>query len=216
MLHPKLSVVDHPLARVLMTRIRDRETTSEVFRALLDTLTSVTLLQAMLDLTTEEVRVATPLMETEGSSLSHPVAFVPILRAGLGMVPAAQRLLPEACVRHLGLYRNEDTLEPVAYYNKLDSGSLVGHQVYILDPMLATAGTASAVIRALQVAGASTLHFVALLGAPEGLKLLAEEHPEIPITLTSLDERLTTVGEQWPAGYILPGLGDAGDRQFDT
>lgn len=214
--HRKLSVVEHPLADVLMTRLRDVDTEGHAFRSLVDSLTAFTLIEAMRDLDVMETRVRTPLIETHGWAIARPIAFVPVLRAGLGMVAAAQSLVPEASVRHLGLFRDEETLEPVAYYNKLEQGALADHDVFVLDPMLATAGTATAVIDALAAVGATRMRFVALIGSPEGVGRLAATHPEVPVTLAALDDRLTDESDEWPAGYILPGLGDAGDRQFQT
>jgi uracil phosphoribosyltransferase len=216
MIHPKLNVVDHPLANTLMSRLRDQDTIGSEFRSLLDGLTFITLIEALRGLEIEARSLHTPLIETAGWALKQPIAFVPVLRAGLGMVGAAQMMVPEATIRHLGLFRDETTLEPVAYYNKLEVDTLENHDVFVLDPMLATAGTATAVLDALAAAGASSLHFVALLGAPEGVERLSRSHPSVPVTLTALDERLTGEGDHWPPGYILPGLGDAGDRQFQT
>jgi uracil phosphoribosyltransferase len=213
---PSPQICDNPLVRVLVTRLRDRSTGPEEFRALLGTVTSHLLHEALADLALAPISVETPLMLTTGWALARPLAFVPILRAGLGMAEAAARAAPGARVWHLGLYRNEATLEPVVYYNRLAPGALADTTVVVLDPMLATAGSAIAAARLLKAVGATDLRFVGLVGAPEGVRALAEAHPDMRITLGALDERLTGPGDAWPTGYILPGLGDAGDRQFGT
>lgn len=213
---PAPHICDNPLVRVLVTRLRDRSTGPEEFRALLGTVTSHLLHEALADLDLAPISVETPLTATTGWSLARPLAFVPILRAGLGMAEAAARAAPGARVWHLGLYRNEATLEPVVYYNRLAPGALADTTVVVLDPMLATAGSAIAAAGLLKAVGATDLRFVGLVGAPEGVRALAEAHPDMRITLGALDERLTGPGDAWPTGYILPGLGDAGDRQFGT
>ncbi len=215
-MHLRHETVDHPILRVLVTRLRDASTSAPDFRSLVDEITGLLLYAALRDVDCDEVEIETPLRSARGSRLSRPIALAPVLRAGLGMVPAALRLLPEAQVWHLGLYRDETTLDPVAYYNKLEPGSLDAHEVVVLDPMLATAGTAEAVLDVLKNAGCRRIRLVAIIGAPEGLERLARSHPDVAICLAALDERLTGEADPWPPGYILPGLGDAGDRQFGT
>ncbi len=215
-IHPRLQVVGHPLLAVHLTRLRDEATGHGAFRQTLDAAASFLVAAALADLSTEAVTVRTPLQAATGARLSRPVALVPILRAGLGMVDAALRLVPDAAVWHLGLYRDEATLEAVPYYNRLQPGQLAGCTVLVLDPMLATAGSAIAALGQLRLAGAADLRLVALVAAPEGLTHLATQAPEVPVTVAAVDERLSHTGDPWPAGYIMPGLGDAGDRQFGT
>lgn len=213
---PPPHVSQHPLVRALVTRLRDRTTMPAEFRMLIDNATGLLLHEALADVALEATTVETPLAPAHGWSLSGPIVFVPILRAGLGMVDAATRLVPDGQVRHLGLYRDERTLEPVVYYNRLEPGDLAGTTVVLLDPMLATAGSAVAATGLVKAAGATDLRLVGLVGAPEGVRALAAAHPDVRVFLAALDERLTAGGDAWPAGYILPGLGDAGDRQFGT
>lgn len=212
----QLRLAEHPLIRMLLTRMRDRDTSPYEFRTLLGTLTGFLLFEALSDLTLIPARVDTPLAPAAGWNLARPLAFVPILRAGLGMAEAAQRSVPGAVVWHLGLYRNEATLEPVVYYNKLAAGALADTTVVLLDPMLATAGSVCAAVEILKASGASDIRYLGIVGAPEGMRALAAAHPEVPVFLAALDERLTGPADRWPEGYILPGLGDAGDRQFGT
>lgn len=214
--HPRLEVVPHPLLQVQLSRLRDAATPPAEFRQALDRAATFLVAAATADLATHTQPLRTPLQETKGVRLAKPVAMVPILRAGLGMLEAALRLLPEAHVWHLGLYRNEATLEAVPYYNRMQAGDLAGHTVIVLDPMLATAGSAVAALAQLRAAGAEHLRLVALVAAPEGLARLAAAEPEVPVTVAAVDERLSRAGDPWPAGYIIPGLGDAGDRQFAT
>ena len=165
--------------------------------------------EATRDLATEPVEVETPLMKTQGVQLRDRIGLVPILRAGLGMVEGVWALLPSAQVWHIGLYRDERTLKPVEYYNKLPVEPTVS-LCLILDPMLATGGSAVATANILKRWGVKRIKFVGLIGAPEGIALMQEHHPDIPIHLAAVDERLND------RGFILPGLGDAGDRQFGT
>lgn len=214
--HPRLEVVKHPLLQVQLSSLRDAGTPPAAFRQALDRAATLLVAAATADLPTEHVALRSPLQATEGRQLAKPVALVPILRAGLGMVDAALRLIPDAAVWHLGLYRDEATLEAVPYYNRLQPGQLAGCTVLVLDPMLATAGSAIAALGQLRLAGAADLRLVALVAAPEGLTHLAAQAPEVPVTVAAVDERLSHTGDPWPAGYIMPGLGDAGDRQFGT
>lgn len=214
--HPRFEIVNHPLLRVWLTRLRDQETGAEAFRALVDRITGLLLLHAMAQLETVAQQVATPLAPAAGEALARPIAFVPVLRAGLGMVHSAQALIPQAAVWHLGLYRDERSLEPVTYYNRIEAGALDEHEVFVLDPMLATAGTAVAALDMLQAVGVVRPHLIAIIGAPEGIARLADTHPNTDLYLAAQDDRLTNADDRWPKGYILPGLGDAGDRLFGT
>ncbi len=203
-------VVEHPLAQHWLTVLRDRETPPERFRQALDVVTTMVLLEAMAGLRTDPVRVTTPLEETHGRRLADRVAFVPILRAGLGMVPAALRLLPQATVWHLGFYRDEATLQPVEYYDPFAHRPCQADVAFILDPMLATGGSAVAAVGKLKAWGVRRIAFTGLLAAPEGIRHLEARHPEVDVYVAAVDRRLND------RGFILPGLGDAGDRQFGT
>ena len=212
----KPQVVDHPLARVLLTRLRDRRTGAPDFRAAVEGLTTILLVEALKDVETSAREVQTPLAPATGADLAQPVVFCPILRAGLGMVPPALRLLPDAEVRHVGLYRDEITLSPVSYYDRLGEADLADGVVVLLDPMLATAGTATAAVALLRQHNARDVRFVGLLGSPEGIEALSAADPEARVTLAAVDDRLSSQDDPWPPGFIVPGLGDAGDRQFST
>lgn len=211
-----VKAVDHPLLKVLLSELRDRETKPAEFRRLVEEITRILLLDALRDLSIAPRPIASPLVATSGWSLTRPIALVPVLRAGLGMLSAAQEMLPQASAWHLGLYRDEATLEPVVYYNGLASDSLSGKEVILLDPMLATAGTAIASVKILKQAGAARIRMLAIIAAPEGIARVQAASPEIALSVGAIDERLTDERDTWPAGYILPGLGDAGDRQFGT
>lgn len=214
--HPRLQRVDHPLLKVQLTRLRDHRTPAADFREALDIAAGFLVSAALADLETIAQPVQTPLQEATGYALSKPLVLVPILRAGLGMLSAALRVAPDATVWHLGLYRDETSLQPVIYYSKIGQANLSDCTVLVLDPMLATAGSALAALELLQQAGARDLHLAALVAAPEGLASLAARFPTVQVTVAAVDERLSSVGDPWPAGYIMPGLGDAGDRQFGT
>jgi uracil phosphoribosyltransferase len=211
-----LSVSPHPIVEVLVSRLRNRETDSATFRHLVTELTTLLIVEALADVSLVDEPLRTPLGPTTGKRLARPIVFVPILRAGLGMAEASTRLLPEAPICHLGLYRDEETLQPVTYYDRVPHRGLEQAITVLLDPMLATAGTATAAIDVVRHHGAQDIRFVGLIGAPEGVAALAEAHPDTHVYLAALDERLTTSDDPFPPGYILPGLGDAGDRQFGT
>jgi uracil phosphoribosyltransferase len=213
---PNTHVCSHPLVRVLVTRLRDRETHAAEFRALVGSITGFLLHDALADVPLAEAEVHTPLAPASGWRLARPVVFVPILRAGLGMSESVVHRVPGATVWHLGLFRDEDTLEPVVYYNKLSPSALANTITVVLDPMLATAGSLAVAVDALKDAGATDIRFIGLVAAPEGAAAMNERHPDVRLFVSALDERLTGQGEPWPAGYIVPGLGDAGDRQFGT
>ena len=207
--HPQLHVSTHPLLREKVTRLRDERTPPQRFRALVGEIASLLLYEATADLPMQETSVRTPLATAKGMRLAEPVGLVPVLRAGIGMVEAALELMPEAQVWHIGLFRDERTLRPIEYYNKLPSEATVT-VCLVLDPMLATGGSAVATIDILKRWGAKRVKYVGIIAAPEGVEALATAHPDVPIHVAALDERLNE------KGYIVPGLGDAGDRQFGT
>ena len=206
---PNIYPSTHPLVAHKLTRLRDKNTEPKKFRELIRELSALLAYEATLDLSTQPRRVQTPLASVEGVELMEKIGLVPILRAGLGMVEGVWGLMPSAEVWHIGLYRDERTLKPVQYYNKLPVEPTVS-VCLILDPMLATGGSAVATVDILKQWGVRKIKFVCIIAAPEGLHLLQEHHPDVPIHLAAVDERLNE------HGYILPGLGDAGDRQFGT
>lgn len=199
----------HPLIAAKLTLLRDVSTEPKKFRELVREISAMLTYEATADLAVRSVTVQTPMMETIGLKLMERIGLVPILRSGLGMVEGVWGLMPGAEVWHIGLYRDEKTLKPVAYYNRLPVQPTVG-VCLVLDPMLATGGSAVAAMDILKQWGVSKIKFVGIIGAPEGIARLHAAHPDVPIHLAAIDERLN---EQ---GYILPGLGDAGDRQFGT
>ncbi len=205
----EIFVSTHPLVLHDLTVLRNRVTPPPAFRAALHRVTLLLLHAATADLPTRKVIVPTPLESAEGLALDAAVGFAPILRAGLGMVEAALTLLPQAQVWHLGFYRDEVTLQPVKYYSPLGRQTLP-EIMFVLDPMLATGGSAVAAVNELKKHGARRVKFVGLLAAPEGIARLREAHPDVDIFLAAVDRTLNA------KGYILPGLGDAGDRQFGT
>ncbi|MEP6474893.1 MAG: uracil phosphoribosyltransferase [Gemmatimonadota bacterium] len=207
---PNLTVVDHPLIAHKMTLLRSRETGTRQFRQLVGEIATMLAYEVTLDLPTEPVEIETPLERMTGRQIAaHRLTLVPILRAGLGMVDGIAQLLPTAQVGHLGLYRDHDSLEPVSYYAKLPTVEAV-RDYFVLDPMLATGGSALAAVTTLKAAGAKRIRFLCLVAAPEGVRRMLEGHPDVPIHAAALDRGLNSVG------YILPGLGDAGDRLFGT
>ena len=208
-------VSPHPLAQHKLTLLRRKETEPKKFRELISELATMLVYEATLDLATTPVAIETPLTRTQGVQMAEKIGLVPILRAGLGMVEGAWSLLPQAEVWHLGLYRDERTLKPVAYYNKLPVAPTV-ELCLVLDPMLATGGSAIAAVDVLKKWGVTRIKFVGLLAAPEGVAALHAVHPDVAIHVAGIDERLTDASDSFPSGYIWPGLGDAGDRQFGT
>jgi uracil phosphoribosyltransferase len=207
---PTLRVVSHPLVQHKLTMLRDRETPTKIFKELVDELAMLMAYEATADLSLEDFVVETPLERTVGKRMAgKKLTLVPILRAGLGMVEGVYRLVPGARIGHIGLYRDHDTLEPVDYYFKVpaDAGD---RDFFVLDPMLATGGSAAAAVSSLKRAGATRIRFVCLVAAPDGVRRLAAAHPDVLIYCASLDRQLND------QGYILPGLGDAGDRLFGT
>ncbi|MEX1019889.1 MAG: uracil phosphoribosyltransferase [Litorilinea sp.] len=205
----------HPLARHKLALLRRRATEPKKFRELIGELAVMLTYEATADMPLETVDLETPLTHTQGHTMAQKVGLVPILRAGLGMVEGAWQLLPQAEVWHLGLYRDEMTLEPVEYYNKLPVSPRV-QLCLVLDPMLATGGSATAAVDVLKRWGVERIKFVGLIAAPEGIAALQHAHPDVDIHVAVVDERLTTAQDAVPQGYIWPGLGDAGDRQFGT
>jgi uracil phosphoribosyltransferase len=203
-----VTVVDHPLAAHLLAQLRSRETPPPVFRTLAKRLALALTLEAIRDLPTEQIEVQTPLERTTGRVLGDLVA-VPILRAGLGMLEAVTELFPEVAVGYIGLERDEASLKPQHYYRKLPP--VAARHVLVLDPMLATGGSGSAACTAIKDAGRpASIRFVCVVSAPEGLARMQDDHPDVPIFTASVDKRLNG------SGYILPGLGDFGDRLFGT
>ena len=213
--HPNVHVSNHPLIRHKLTKLRDINTEPKKFRELVREIAILLAYEATADLALEETTITTPLQETTGFRLHDKIGLVPILRAGLGMVEGFWEMMPPAEVWHIGFYRDERTLKPVAYYNRLPVSPTVQVCV-ILDPMLATGGSAVECVTLLKKWGARRIKFVGMIGAPEGIQKLTTEHPDIDVYLGAIDERLTTEEDAFPAGYIMPGLGDAGDRQFGT
>lgn len=211
-----LFVCGHPLVAHKITQLRDVTTDVHHFRAIVNELAMLLAYEASADLPIRAVEVQTPLTTTTGSRCEERVALVPILRAGLGMVNGIFNLIPQAQVWHLGFYRDEETLQPIIYYNKLPA-DFSSYTCFVLDPMLATAGSALAAIDILKGRGVRRLTFVGLLASPEGIAALHSAHPDVAIHVAAVDERLTTAADaDFPPGFIWPGLGDAGDRQFGT
>ena len=206
---PNLFPSPHPLVAHKVTRLRDKNTEPKIFRELIREIATLLTYEATADLELKPKLVETPLAPYSGTEVQETIGLVPILRAGLGMVEGVWNLMPAAEVWHIGLYRDERTLKPVEYYNKLPIEPTVG-MCLILDPMLATGGSAVATVDVLKRWGVRKIKYVGIIGAPEGIRLMSEHHPEVPIHLAAVDERLNE------HGYILPGLGDAGDRQFGT
>ena len=205
-------VLDHPLIQHKLTMIRQKDCGTKVFREVVNEISMLMAYEVSRDLPLENVEIETPLVKTTLKTLAgKKVAIIPILRAGLGMVDGILELIPAAKIGHVGMYRDHDTLQPVEYFVKLPS-DISERQLFVVDPMLATGGSAVAAIDALLKRGAhpQSIKFCCLVAAPEGVKVLQEAHPEIDIYAAALDERLNE------NGYILPGLGDAGDRLFGT
>jgi uracil phosphoribosyltransferase len=199
----------HPLVAHKLSRLRDRETNPKKFRELVREIAALLAYEATADLQTIPRQIETPLATVTGEELKEKIGLVPILRAGLGMVEGIWELMPTAEVWHIGLYRDEKTLQPVQYYNKLPIEPTVS-VCLILDPMLATGGSAVATADIVKNWGVKKIKFVGLIGAPEGIAAMQASHPDVPIHLAAIDDHLNE------RGYIIPGLGDAGDRQFGT
>ena len=205
-----VEIVEHPLIQHKISLMRDRRTGTKEFRDLVSEVATLLCYEATRDLPLEEVEVETPIALARTKVLAgRKLALVPILRAGLGMVDGMLSLIPAAKVGHIGLYRNEETLQPVEYYCKLPN-DIAEREVIVLDPMLATGGSAADAISLIKQRGARHIKFIGLIAAPEGLKALHAAHPDVDIYVGALDEKLND------QGYIVPGLGDAGDRIFGT
>lgn len=200
-------VLNHPLAQSFLTDIRDKDSNRATVRNRIRALSVLLFYEATRDLPQESVKVTTLLAEAGGTHVGAKVGLVPILRAGLGMVDGILEFLPEARVYHLGLFRDEKTLQPVEYYSKF-SGCAPVDIAFVLDPMLATGGSACVAVARLKTWGVKTIRYLGLFAAPEGLKRLSADHPDVDIYLCAIDSRLND------RGYIVPGMGDAGDRQF--
>ena len=202
-------VSKHPLVAHKLTKLRDRNTEPKKFRELIREIAGLLAFEATEDLVITSKKVETPLGVADGFELQEKIGLIPILRSGLGMVEGFWELMPSAEVWHIGLYRDEKTLQPVQYYNKLPVSPSVA-VCLILDPMLATGGSATATIGILKKWGVKRIKFVGIIGAPEGIDEVHKHHPAVPIHLAAVDSHLNEIG------YIVPGLGDAGDRQFGT
>lgn len=204
-----LKVLDHPLITHKLSIMRDKNTSTKDFRQNLDEIGGLMAFEITRDLPTKEVEIETPIMTCKTRQIDGDVVLVPILRAGLGMVSGILNLVPTAKVAHIGLYRDEETLEPHEYFAKYPK-NIADATCIIVDPMLATGGSANAAITMVKRQGAKHIRLVCLVGAPEGVKAVEEMHPDVDIYLAALDEKLNE------KGYIVPGLGDAGDRIFGT
>ncbi|MEO1771234.1 MULTISPECIES: uracil phosphoribosyltransferase [Enterococcus] len=206
----KFQVIDHPLIQHKLTIIRDKECGTKVFREVVGEIANLMAYEVSRDMPLEDIEIETPIEKSVQKTLSgKKVAIVPILRAGIGMVDGILELIPAAKVGHIGMFRDEETLEPHEYFFKMPD-DIDSRQLFIVDPMLATGGSAIMAIDSLKKRGASNMKFVCLVAAPEGVKALQEAHPDVDIYTASLDDHLNE------HGYIVPGLGDAGDRLFGT
>ncbi len=207
---PNLTVLDHPLIQHKLTLLRDKSTSTRDFKQLVSEIATLMAYEVTKDLPTVTVEVDTPLERMTGRMVSDKkLTLVPILRAGLGMVDGVSQLLPTARVGHIGVSRDENSLEPTRYYAKLPSDER-DRDYFILDPMLATGGSATAAVTTLKSAGARRIKFLCIVAAPEGVRRMLEGHPDVPVYAAALDRALNE------HGYIVPGLGDAGDRLFGT
>jgi len=204
-----LNVLNHPLITHKLTQMRQKDTGTKDFRQNLDEIAGLMAYEITRDVPTRKIEIVTPVAPCVSEEMAKEIVLVPILRAGLGMVNGIRNLIPTAKVGHIGLYRDEETLEPHEYFAKFPS-NLPDSVVMILDPMLATGGSASAAIDMIKKRGATVIKLICLVGAPEGVKRIEEDHPDVDIYLAALDEKLNE------HGYIVPGLGDAGDRIFGT
>jgi uracil phosphoribosyltransferase len=202
-------VIDHPVIQTKLTELRDFTADHSRFRTLLDEIAMLMTYEVTRDWPTRPRPVQTPMERMTGKILARKVTLVPILRAGLGMADGVLKILPEARMGHLGVRRNEETLEPIAYYQKLPP-DIAETEVLLIDPMLATGGSAVAAVDFLLKANVKNMKFVCLVAAPEGIAALHQHHPDVPIYCAAIDRQLNE------KGYILPGLGDAGDRIFGT
>ena len=206
---PNVRVYDHPLIQHKLTILREKGTGHEQFRQLLNQIAGLMAFEVSRDLPVRERPVETPVARTTGSELAAPTTIVPILRAGLAMMDGFLALFPEARVAHIGIYRDESTAKPVTYYAKMP-GDIASGAAIVVDPMLATGGSAVHAVALLKERGVADIRLVCLVAAPEGVRAMHAAHPEVPLHVTAIDERLN---ERF---YIVPGLGDAGDRIFGT
>lgn len=205
-----ITIFDHPLIQHKISILRNKDTDRKTFRELVDEITMFMCYEALRDLPMQDVEVETPLIKTTCKELAgEAIAVVPILRAGLGMVSGILNMVPNAAVGHIGLYRDEETLEPHEYYCKLPK-RIEDRQIILLDPMLATGGSAVAAIDFIKQHGGKKIKFMCMIAAPEGMKAVTEAHPDVDVYCAQMDEKLNE------RGYIMPGLGDAGDRLFGT
>lgn len=202
-------LLDHPLIKHKLTNIRKKETKMKDFYQNVEEIAGLMAYEITRNFPLKEVKITTPICETTQHELAQDIVIVPILRAGLGMVEGIRRLIPTAKVGFIGLYRNEETLEPCEYYAKFPD-TITDSIVLVVDPMLATGGSASAAISMLKKRGCKDIRYVGLVGAPDGVKALQKNHPDVDVYLAALDEKLNE------HGYIVPGLGDCGDRLFGT
>lgn len=205
-----VTIYDHPLIQHKLSILRDKNTSSKDFRALIHEIAMLMCYEATRDLPLEEIEIETPICKTKAKHISgKKLAVVPILRAGLGMVDAISELIPSVRIGHIGLYRDEETLKPVEYYCKLPK-DIGERDVIVVDPMLATGGSAIDAVSQIKLRNPRSIRFMGIIAAPEGIKAFTEAHPDVHIYCAALDEKLNEVG------YIVPGLGDAGDRIFGT
>jgi uracil phosphoribosyltransferase len=204
-----LNLLKHPLITHKLTQLRRKETETKEFRETLGEIAGLMAYEITRDLPLKNITVETPMGTCATQELARDVVLIPVLRAGLGMVDGISNLIPSARIGHIGIYRDHETLEPNTYYSKFPD-NLADAVVMVLDPMLATGGSATAAIKFLKDQGAKTIKLVCVIGAPEGVRRIEEDHPDVQIYLAGLDEKLNDIG------YIVPGLGDAGDRLFGT
>ncbi|AAF30522.1 uracil phosphoribosyltransferase [Ureaplasma parvum] len=203
-------IINHPLIKDKLTRMRKVSTVSTVFRTNLEELTQLMVYEATKDLELNEIEIETPVVKVaKGYKLKNKICLIPILRAGIGMVDGVKSLIPTATIGHIGLYRNEQTLKPVEYFKKFPK-NISESDVIILDPMLATGGSVVEAVNIIKKYNPKSIKFVCIVAAPEGLKYVQEVHPEVDVYIAALDDKLNE------NGYITPGLGDAGDRIFGT
>ena len=205
----KVNILDHPLIQHKLTQIRQKDTSTQ-FRQMINEIGGLMVYEITRDLPLEQIEIETPVAKTKANVIAgKKMVVVPILRAGLGMVDGILQMIPSARIGHIGIFRDEETLQPVEYFAKFPE-ELDQRDIFIVDPMLATGGSAIAAINSIKQRGAKNIKLVCLVGAPEGVKAINEAHPDVTVYLASLDEKLNE------KGYIVPGLGDAGDRIFGT
>jgi len=206
----KVNILDHPLIQHKLTQIRQKDTSTTQFRQMINEIGGLMVYEITRDLPLEQIEIETPVAKTKANVIAgKKMVVVPILRAGLGMVDGILQMIPSARIGHIGIFRDEETLQPVEYFAKFPD-ELDQRDIFIVDPMLATGGSAIAAINSIKQRGAKNIKLVCLVGAPEGVKAINDAHPDVTVYLASLDEKLNE------KGYIIPGLGDAGDRIFGT